>query len=634
MKQNSARRLSASSTAVSGETGINVLLNNIFDLFGTLDPEGRVISLEGRIFEKTNTDTALLLGQRFYETVFWQTAEVTSKLLERSIRKTAGGEVSELVLDFRISADEKQPVEVHFQPVVGPDGATNVFFCAKQVKEPGDAGSEKTRSEQLLFAAENAEIGLWYWDFGGDTIYSTPRCNELLGLPPYDAITIKSFLNCVHPDDRDYASKFLKGSRAEGAKYEEEFRVERDNGLVDWIAAAGRSFLGDDGRPIRMVGVLRKITEEKLAAADLAKVYDREKRARDEAVEANRAKDFFLAFVSHELRSPLNAILGWAKILLTREVDEATRRNALETIERSALVQTKLINDLVDSARVASGKLRLEYHLTDLNEVVRVSFNEQKPSADAQDVKFECILSDEQITVFGDSGRLQQVFTNLLSNAIKFTPAGGSVAIKVQKNAETVSVSVSDTGRGISPEALPRIFRQFSQGETSRDRNNTGLGLGLSIVKILVTKHRGTVSAHSEGIGEGAEFTVTLPLSESTIELADQDVTSVPQLQALRGLQILIVEDDPDSREVLQLFLEQSGAVVVSADSAIAAMELLRRSRRRTSVIISDLAMPGEDGYTFLSKVRKLPDNEGGETPAIALSAFATVESKQKAFES
>jgi CheY-like chemotaxis protein len=385
-----------------------------------------------------------------------------------------------------------------------------------------------------------------------------------------------------------------------------------------------------------MMGIVRKITEQKYAVSELAKVYDREKKARDEAVEANRAKDFFLAFVSHELRSPLNAILGWSKILLTKKVDESTRKNALETIERSARLQTKLINDLVDSARVASGKLRLEFHPTNLCEIVRVAYQAQKPTADAHNLEFSFATDCDEIVVFGDAGRLQQVLTNLISNAIKFTPDGGKVAIELSKTPETVTVSVKDTGQGISADALPNIFNQFSQGEVGRTRSNTGLGLGLSIVKILVAKHGGSVRAFSEGLGKGSEFVVTLPLSDSLppVEAIEED-TSFGSRRPLVDKRILVVEDDADSREVLQLFLEQAGARVWSAESAKAAVEILTREPRDLpDLIISDLAMPEEDGYSMISRIRQMSRQAGGAIPAIALSAFTTIESKQKAFES
>lgn len=617
-------------TTVSADP--TVVFNKVFDLFGNLDLNGLVLNLHGRIFEKTNTNPSLLIGQQFSQTVFWQSSENTSKLLEKAIEKAAGCGDSRLVLDFRISADEKVPVDLSLQRISGVNGSDQIFFCARVIEKSTGIANYKKEGEHLLQAAEHAEIGLWFWDFNDEKIYSTPVCNELLGIPTYETINYEMFLNAVHIDDRPLLDQILRSARLEGTKFEEEFRVVYSDGSMDWLSTEGKSFVDDKGEPQRMMGVVRKITEQKLAAEELARVYDREKRARDEAVEANRAKDFFLAFVSHELRSPLNAILGWSKILLTKDVDTETRRSALETIERSARVQTKLINDLVDSARVASGKLRLEYHPTNLYEIVRTSYQAQKPTADAHNLLFEFTADRVDVTIFGDAGRLQQVFSNLISNAIKFTPEGGSVSIEIRTETDTVSVHIKDSGQGISPEALPHIFRQFSQGDMSRARNNAGLGLGLSIVKILVGKHGGTVRAESEGLGLGAEFIVTFPLSDSTGNSLPRRATAA-KAKPLKGLNILVVEDDNDSREVLQLFLEQSGASVFAAESAGRARGHLAQSRERLpDIIISDLAMPEEDGYTMLETVRGLDPSEGGKIPAIALSAFATAESKEHAY--
>lgn len=611
------------------------ILESAFDFFGTLDLDGRIVALHGSIFQKTNTKTSLLQGQHFSETVFWQSSENTARRVDKAVAEAAAGRAAELLVDFRISADERIPVEMRVQPVGDPADGNEIFFCGR-VRPAGDASlGKEVENELLLRTAENAGIGLWFWDIDDSRIYSTATCNQLLGLPSDEPVTFESFLTVVHPDDRSYVEALFERLQEECIRYEDEFRVVRSDGSDDWIAAEGKSMSDAGERPDRMMGIVRKVTEERRAADELAKVYDRERRARDEAVEANRAKDFFLAFVSHELRSPLNAILGWSKILLTKTVDEDTRRNALETIERSARLQTKLINDLVDSARVASGKLRLEFHPTNLCEIVRVAYQAQKPTAEVHDLDFSFETDRDEVMVFGDAGRLQQVLTNLISNAIKFTPDGGGVSIKLTTTDESVSVKVKDTGQGISPEALPNIFRQFSQGEIGRTRSNTGLGLGLSIVKILVAKHGGTVQALSEGLGKGAEFVVTLPLSDSRPTVDTAEGAAMPDRRSLSGKRILIVEDDADSREVLQLFLEQSGARVASADSAKMAMEILmRRSEQLPDLIISDLAMPDEDGYSLLIRIRGLSSEQGGKIPAIALSAFTTVESKQKAFES
>ena len=307
----------------------------------------------------------------------------------------------------------------------------------------------------------------------------------------------------------------------------------------------------------------------------------------------------------------------------------------MQTIEKSARAQTKLIDDLVDSARVASGKLRLEYRPTNLYEIVNSCFQAQMPMASAHNIELTLAADSDQIPVYGDAGRLQQIFSNLLSNAVKFTPDGGQVSIEVGTTRDSAVVTVADTGQGIEKEALPDIFRQFSQGDMTQNRRNSGLGLGLSIVNILVEKHGGTVHADSDGPGKGARFTVTLPLSlgRNSAELTERPTSASLNPLPLDGVKILIVEDDNDSREVLQLFLEQSGAAVKSTPSAKSAISMLTAFDGVPDVIVSDLAMPEEDGYTLVAKIRRLPAESGGKVPAMALSAFATAESKKRALE-
>jgi PAS domain S-box-containing protein len=509
-----------------------------------------------------------------------------------------------------------------------------IFFCAQEVTaREKEIEHYKERSEQLLFAAENADIGLWFWDLAEDNIFTTPKCNELFEVAPHDIFTFNSFLNIVHPEDISRVKTALNESQTHGKEYNAEYRVVYSDGNVHWIAARGRTYLDTEGNPKNMMGVVRRVTDKKIANEELSKVYDLEKKARSEAEEANRAKDFFLAVVSHELRSPLNAILGWVKILLNKKVDEKTQRNALETIEKSARTQAKLIDDLVDSARVASGKLSLELRPLNLYEIIKTVYNAQYPTAEAKNTTVNFSADKENIQVFGDSYRLQQIFSNLLSNALKFTADGGNIKIDMQTDSNSVKVAFQDDGQGISENSLPTIFQQFQQGENKTSPNQSGLGLGLSIVKILVAKHNGTVKAESAGIGHGSTFTVVLPLcgSEITTTNGNEEIKSA-NAKPLNGIKILVVEDDMDSREVLQLFLEQSGATVRSADSAHKAMNFLRESNGDLpNIIVSDLAMPDEDGYSLISRIRKLSAEKGGDIPAIALSAFASTENKQKA---
>ncbi|HMQ02795.1 MAG TPA: ATP-binding protein [Pyrinomonadaceae bacterium] len=605
----------------------------VFDFYGIIDTDGRVVNLTGSVFERTGTDPSLLIGQVFCETAFWQSSELTGKLLEQAISEAGSGKSTKISLDFRVSADEKEAMEVFVQPILREGRNTEIFIAGESIgRRPIPLDGEDATSSHLLFAAENAEIGLWFWDFAEDRIYATPRCNELFGLPSYGNFCYDDYREAIHPEDREFVDGFVSASRVNGTRYEEEFRVILPNGLTEWICSEGRSFLDDHGRPLRMTGIVQKITEQKLAGAELASAHEREKKAREEAVEANRSKDLFLQFVSHELRSPLNAIMGWTSILLTKELDEPTRRNGLETIERSAKFQAKLINDLVDSARVASGRIRLEYRPTNLYDIVRDTWQAQKPSADAKNIELNFSSTSEKIPLFGDSNRLNQVFANLISNAIKFTPEGGRVSVEIETLADSVKVYVSDSGRGLEPAAIPFIFKQFSQGSIDQTKPNVGLGLGLSIVKILVSKHGGLVHAESDGAGKGSKFTVTLPYAEGAVlESPAEETAANEKRHRLEGLEIVIVEDDADSREVLELFLSQSGAVVKSFSSVRSAVEAIEKGEERPDVIISDLGMPDEDGFTLIRRLRSLAPEAGGNIPALALSAFTAVESREKA---
>lgn len=610
------------------------IYQDVFLLFGYLDSDGNILDLRGRIFERSNANPELLVRQPFAQTVFWQASVNNARMIEKAIELAIAGESSRLHLDFRLRADENLPLILTLQPILSDMGEKRVFVYAQPPEQQANP-LDQQENEFLLSGAEIADIGLWYWDNAKQHLYSTPGCNELFALTPYDELTFEKILKTVYPEDMAFVEGFVNEALRKGSRFEEEFRVIYPDGKIEWICAEGRSFIDQNGEPIRMVGTVQKITEKKLASAELERVYELEKKARDEAEIANKSKDFFLAFVSHELRSPLNAILGWSRILQTRDVDEATRKKALETIEKSAVSQTKLINDLVDTARVASGKLRLEYRQANLVEVVRSSFEAQKPAAESLGITYKFSTDRDPIGIFADAVRLHQVFGNLISNAIKFTPNGGEVSVDIVSLEDRVCITIADTGQGIEPNSLPNIFKQFSQGDAENARRSGGLGLGLSIVNILVGKHGGTVVASSTGIGKGATFTVTLPLTQGAeLPMPDTPAANADSPRRLEGISVLVVEDDPDSREVLQIFLEQNGASVRTADSARAAMHLFGETDfKLPDVLISDIAMPEEDGYSLIARIRSLPAEKGGNIPALALSAFASAESKQKAYE-
>ena len=608
------------------------IFKDFFAFFGILSTDGSILSLSGRIFTEMSVKPEILVGQKFTETVFWQTSDENIAALRHFLEKTVIGEKQIARLNFRINSKDKIPVEM--QAKFFPEN-NQIFFCARRIgKSEFDSNGNLKRSDQLYFAAENAEIGLWYWDLLNDEIHSNTKCKEIFEIPRKDQITIDKILDIIHPEDRDRFENEIRSIRETKTENVTEFRIINSKGKIFWISFDGKTFVSENGDPESVSGIVRDITDRKLANEQLAKLYSAEKKALDQAEEANRAKDFFLAFVSHELRSPLNAILGWTKILLTKNLDEAQRKNALETIERSARSQSKLINDLVDSARVASGKLRLEFHPLDVFQVVKNVYHSQKPNAVEKNIEFEITTDSEELKVYGDATRLQQVFTNLISNALKFTPEKGRVSINITSDKQNVKVSVRDNGQGISKEALPRIFRQYSQGDETTSRDTTGLGLGLSIVKTLVKKHNGTITVHSDGAGKGAEFIVYLPLiSKLEITIPEKEKPVKKDARTLDGLKILIVEDDSDSCEVLQLLLEQNGAEVECAESAVKALEFIAGYERQPDVIISDLGMPEIDGYALMKTIRTMHDNGVSKIPAVALSAFTSADNKKKAFE-
>lgn len=614
------------------------IFDNIFSIYGLIDPQGKVISLNGRIFQKTFTDPNLLKGQILTETVYWHSSEKNYQIISDAVEAARKGIISKNILEFRVSKEEIVFIELNLQPFfdesVPNRTIKQIFLCGTDVTErEKEIEFYKKRSEQLLYAAESAEVGLWFWDLAEEKIFSTPKCNEFFEVSPYETISYPDFLDVIHPDDRQNLTDVFFDSQQNGTEYDVEYRVIHSDGTINWLSTRGKTYLNSEGKPINMMGIIRQITDRKNADKELTKVYALERKARDEAEEANRTKDYFLALVSHELRSPLNAVLGWTKILLTKDVDEKTRRSALETIERSAQSQAKLISDLVDSSRIASGKLRLEIRPMNIFDAVNTVFNSQKPVAESRKINLIFNYDTKEVNIFGDLVRIQQVFTNLLSNALKFTPEGGKVEIKLKTDNQFVTVSIKDDGQGIGPETLPHIFRQFAQGDQTITREQGGLGLGLSIVKTLVQKHEGTVSAESDGIGSGSTFTVKLPIYQpkvNPVEVTEESRDS--REMPLANLRILCVEDDTDSREVLQLVLEQNGAAVESADSAAKALAILERNVSKFDVIISDLAMPNEDGYSLISRIRQFSPEHGGKTPAMALSAFTTKENKEKAF--
>ena len=379
------------------------------------------------------------------------------------------------------------------------------------------------------------------------------------------------------------------------------------------------------------------LSELKRAEEERDRLLDRERRARGEAEAANRIKDEFLATLSHELRTPLASILGWANLLRAAAPDAPISAQGLEVIERNAQNQRQLIDDLLDVSRIITGQLRLDVSQVDLTRIVADAIEVVGPAANAKRIHIACVFEPELCHVVGDPVRLQQVVWNLLVNAVKFTPEGGSIGVTLEQVNHRVRVSISDTGQGITPEFLPHVFDRFRQADGTTTRAHGGLGLGLAIVRHLVEAHGGTVAAESAGAGRGAAFTFTLPLPAvreevSEVDLPDQRLESRTRNRdatSLRGVRVLVVDDDTDARQMISAVLRRSGAEVKACCSAGEALTAL--PQWRPDVLMSDIGMPFEDGYDLIHQVRALTDEHGGRVPAAALTAYARDEDRTRA---
>src|SRR5436309_9648126 len=375
----------------------------------------------------------------------------------------------------------------------------------------------------------------------------------------------------------------------------------------------------------------------KQAEEERAQLLIREQAARAEAELANRAKDEFLATLSHELRTPLSAILIWARLLRSGRLETEAKGRALEVIERNTKLQARLIEDLLEVSRIIAGKLRLELAPVDLAATVESAIDAVRAAADAKDITLECELDHGIGPVRGDRNRLQQIVWNLVANAIKFTPSGGRVAVRLARDAHDAVISVRDTGIGIPADFLPHIFERFRQADSTSTRAHGGLGLGLAIVRHLVERHGGTVTAASPGEGQGATFTVRLPVPAKDVEAGDAAWLSGlarrpgPSPLSLHGLHVLLVEDESDMRESVTVSLELCGARVTAVGAAPAALEILDRDP--PDIVLCDIGMPDEDGYTLVRKIRSRGAERGGQIPAVALTAYARDEDRSRALD-
>ncbi len=478
-------------------------------------------------------------------------------------------------------------------------------------------------NESLLrLALESAHAGTWDWNLATGNVIGSPETYELFGLDPTQGnLRYEDCIKAIHPDDRDRVHfEASQAAQQLSPEYRSEFRVIQAGQNIRWLLGQGSVSLDESGNPYKLSGINLDITERKQIEAQQQILLQREQAAREDAENANRVKDEFLAVVSHELRTPLNPILGWSQLLRRGQLNAQKTDYALDTIVRNAKIQAQLVDDLLDVSRILRGKLSLKKALIDPVVVIQTALETVRLSAEAKSIKMQTHLNWTEGKILGDDGRLQQIIWNLASNAIKFTPAGGCVDIRLQRLDDQAEITISDTGKGIPAEFLPYVFDRFWQQDAATTRQFGGLGLGLAIVKSLVDLHGGTVSADSAGEGAGTTFTVRLPLRLKS-PVVSPAVQPVKQSLDLTGVQILVVDDNADTRDIVSCLLEQVGATVIALASAREALAMLKQSS--LDVLISDIGMPDIDGYLFMRQVRALSVEQGGQVRAIALTAYA-----------
>ncbi|MEA5452665.1 PAS domain S-box protein [Leptolyngbya sp. CCNP1308] len=466
---------------------------------------------------------------------------------------------------------------------------------------------------QMVWMADRT--GVQYWN---------QRWYEYTGISKNAAAGIGG-TKIVHPDEQVRTLELWQQAIEQGTGFEIEQRIRRHDGVYRWFINRGLPVQDSRGEVTRWVGTITDVDDQKQLETQRFRLLEQERVAREAAETANRIKDEFLAVLSHELRSPLNPILGWARLLRTGQLNEAKVEYALETIERNAKLQAQLIDDLLDVSRILRGKLVLNSLPISLTMIIQEALETVSAIGEAKGVQLDTELDRSPSKVLGDPNRLKQVVWNLLSNAVKFTPQGGHVTVRLDYGDSWAQIQVSDTGKGIAPEFLPHVFDRFRQADSTTTRDFGGLGLGLAIAHQIVDLHHGTIQAASPGENQGATFTVRFPVMVDAVDMPAE--TGPPVVMGnLQNIHVLIVEDDADSRDLITTTLQQLGAQVTALPSAAAAITAL--SQMKPDILISDIGMPGMDGYMLMQQIRAVTRTQ--QIPAIALTSYTSEIDQQK----
>lgn len=549
---------------------------------------------------------------------------------------------------FRHSSGEWRWMDGRGRATYSASGAPlRLYGVGIDITERKQSELAQTRLAAIVESSTDAIISktlfgrITSWNEGATNLFGY-RAEEMIGEPILRLIPLER----VYEED-EILAKLREGQRIE---HYETVRLTKDGQRIDVSISisplrdrngivVGASKIARDitGRKRTEEALRERETALRSIAAEREQLLESERAARSEAERLSRVKDEFLATLSHELRTPLNAIQGWATLLRHRDLPSEDRERGLETIERNVRAQTQIINDLLDMSRIVSGKLHLEVRPIELRDVIESAIEVVKPSADAKRIRIRTILDTSMGTIRGDPNRLQQVLWNLLTNAVKFTPTDGRIQIFLERIESHVEINVTDTGIGIRSEFLPLVFDRFRQADPSSTRRHGGLGIGLSLVKNLVELHGGSVRVSSPGENQGTTFVVTLPIApifhDETGVFQNREPSSDSALDRLElprldGISALIVDDESDSRLLVARVLEEQGAKVICASSAAEALEALKRDA--VDIVLSDIGMPDTNGYDLMRSIRTLEDPRMRRLPAIALTAYARAEDRQR----
>lgn len=583
-----------------------------------ITPDGRVITINQTALTGINLQLEDVLDRPFAETSWWTFSTEVQAKIDAGIKRAAAGEMVRFDTLSRVAEDDSLTlVEFSIVPIFDESG--QVEYLVPSGVDIGDREASKQALQQsqqeLELITEVIPQQIWTATPDGEIDYLNQRWQDYTGIS-LEQIKDSGWSSIVHPEDLVRVSEAWIESIQSGKQYNLEARLGNSNGVYRWFLTRARPLRNESGEIIKWYGTNTDITIIKELESKLL-------QQTEDLTNANRLKDEFLAIVSHELRTPLNPILGWVQMLATGRLDAEKTAMGIQTIGRNAKLQVQLIDDLLDVSRILRGTLNLNQNPLNLESIIRSALTTVNLAAEAKSIQIETIYELNTLQVLGDAGRLQQVVWNLVSNAIKFTPEGGRITIKLERVNSYAQIQVKDTGQGIHAEFLPYVFDRFRQAESSSTRQYGGLGLGLAIVRHLTELHGGTVGVSSLGSGQGATFSVKLPLmntpaTEQTEIDSDLIARSV-QPNRFNGIKVLVVDDEPDSLDLLTLVLEQEGAEVTPVTSAAEALEAFNRAT--PDLIISDIGMPQTDGYSLITQIRALP--QGKNLPAIALTAYA-----------